>query len=154
MSSSTTISNPQAEAPLAPAAGKVRHGRRRFRHYLRQYYDVRAQYIEVKVPDHQLSAGKRRYFWGHGPRAIVRRGYYQLIQQARLQGLNWRCVQTPREIATGLTALLPEDAHSVTEVTADYHQARYGPQVPARGLVKTFERLRRFLQKQLRSLTH
>ncbi|HEX3048026.1 MAG TPA: DUF4129 domain-containing protein, partial [Bacillota bacterium] len=95
---------------------------------------------------------KKGYSFGHGPRAVIRRGYYRLIHSARLNGYGWRPDQTPREIAQDLNLKLPESEEALTGITDSYQQARYGPKPPTGGLARLFERLRREVQNRLQFL--
>jgi hypothetical protein len=95
---------------------------------------------------------KRGYFFGRGPRAVIRRGYCRLIHSARLSGYAWRPEQTPQEIAQDLDSKLPESGEALREIADSYQQARYGPTPPSGGLARLFERLRREVQNRLRFL--
>ncbi|HEX7713982.1 MAG TPA: DUF4129 domain-containing protein [Bacillota bacterium] len=88
--------------------------------------------------------------WGRGPRAIIRRGYYRLIQFARESGLKWRHSRTPEELAADLARILPQDGETISTLTEDYLAARYGPEPPAAGRAGRFERLRRVVLNHLK----
>lgn len=92
---------------------------------------------------------RKTHSWGRGSQAIIRRGYFRLIEIARSRGFYWCPAQTPRDIASGLTELLPDAEASITEITADYRQARYDRQEPSPEKVRLFEKLRRVLQRRL-----
>lgn len=95
---------------------------------------------------------RRRRFWGRGYRAVIRRGYFLLVDRARRQGLPWRSSQTPGEIADRLKEALPGEEKVVDELTGSYRLARYGPREPSRLLAKAFEDLRRAVQKRMSRL--
>lgn len=105
----------------------------------------------VSFPDRRRKKRKRR-FWGRGYRAVIRRGYFLLVDQARRQGLYWQNSQTPGEIADRLKDVLPGEENAVEELTGSYRLARYGPREPSRLLAKAFEHLRRTVQKRLSGL--
>src|SRR5690554_6870392 len=95
---------------------------------------------------------RKRLFWGRGYRAVIRRGYFRLVYQARRQGLPWRNSQTPGEIAGRLKEALPGEENTIDELTGGYRLARYSPREPSRLLAKAFEHLRRAVQKRLSGL--
>jgi hypothetical protein len=99
-------------------------------------------------------SGKKNiaHSWGRGPQAIIRRGYYRMVDMARSRGFGWQPSQTPQDIATGLNGLLPDEEKAIREITVNYQQARYGPSEPPPEKVLLFERLRRTLERQLRLL--
>lgn len=88
--------------------------------------------------------------WGRGPRAVIRRGYYRLIQFSRMNGLKWRRSRTPEELATDLARIIPQDGETIATLTEDYLAARYGPEPPAPSRAGRFERLRRMVVNHLR----
>lgn len=91
-----------------------------------------------------------RFQWGRGPQAIIRRGYYRLIQLARRSGLSWRRTRTPEELAADLARILPQDEEVIVTLTEDYQMARYGPEPPAASRAGRFERLRRVVLNHLK----
>lgn len=97
--------------------------------------------------------GKERpvYYWGRGSNAVVRRGYFHLITEARAKGLAWRGQQTPEETAEKLQTMLPGEEAAIREITGTYHRARYGPPSLARELAAAFENLRWRLQSLLKN---
>ncbi len=98
-----------------------------------------------------LEKGQRHkaHLWGRGSQAIIRRGYYRLIGIARGQGFHWHPAQTPLDIASELTRMLPDEKISINEVTADYQLARYGLAEPPAEKIRLFERIRRTIQRRL-----
>lgn len=107
---------------------------------------------QSRLESDPVSRGRKRkeiLTWGRGSRALIRRGYYRLLSKARQQGLLWQASQTPEEIGTALTAMLPEAEEAVKHVTAVYQEARYGPVDPSREKLFSFERRRRVLEKGL-----
>ncbi len=104
------------------------------------------------IVDNRLPKKKRRiYSWGDGLRAAIRRNYYRLIRQGQKDGLNWHPSQTPKEIANNLTTLLPAEKGIITEITTDYHQARYAPAEPGYKMVQNFLKRVRLLIQRLRA---
>ena len=93
---------------------------------------------------------KKIHFWGQGRQAVIRRGFYRLVAAARTQGLAWHSTDTPQEISSGLTGMLPDQREALSEITTDYQLARYGPFEPTPEKVKLFERLRRLVQLRLK----
>lgn len=91
------------------------------------------------------------YHWGHGASAIIRRGYFHLISEARTNGLVLIKQQTPEETGEKLQELMPEEKTAIGEITGAYHRARYGPSGITRELVTSFESIRWALQKRLKS---
>ncbi len=108
---------------------------------------------DTDFPDgSQPEEKNKRYSWGRGPQAVIRRGYYRTVEQARSHGLQWEPSHTTQDIASGLNELLPEEAKAINEITFNYQQARYGSSEPPLEKVRLFERLRRGLERQLRLL--
>ncbi|MGE5557631.1 MAG: hypothetical protein ACM3WV_03355 [Bacillota bacterium] len=102
--------------------------------------------------DEPLAAHKtRRYFWGFGRKAVVRREYYNLVDNARLHGMAWKAADTPAEIGEGLARLSGKPGETA-EITAVYLQARYGKDVPLRPEVLDYigkcRRVRKLIQRQ------
>jgi hypothetical protein len=116
------------------------------------FFSKRDQQSDIKneVESQKKVAKNKPHFWGRGSQAIIRRGYYRLIGIARTHGFHWQPTQTPQDIASELTGLLPDEKGSITEVTENYQLARYGLKEPPIEKVTLFERIRRTLQRRLR----
>lgn len=99
-------------------------------------------------------SGKKNiaHSWGRGPQAIIRRGYYRIVDMARSRGFRWQPSQTPQDIALGLNRLISDEEQAIHEITTHYQQARYGLNEPPPEKVRLFERLRRTVERRLRLL--
>ena len=101
--------------------------------------------------EERLPKEKAPFLRESGPRMIVRRGYYQVVQRGRRSGLNWQASQTPEETAVELTKLLPTEEESIKEITVDYQQARYGHKELEKDLVRLFLQRVRTIMSRLRT---
>jgi hypothetical protein len=122
------------------------------RHRAQRIVWLRKRHSEKDVASQGSRNSKRHrsLWWGKGPKALIRRGYYRFIGHARAKGFRLKTTQTPQEIAKELAVRLPGDENELAEITASYHEARYGPEEPAQEKVRIFEELRRRLQGRMR----
>lgn len=124
--------------------GVVRWGREGLgKQWLRRRADSDLENLNIKRK-------KTIFSWGKGPKAIIRRGYYHLVEEAKSQGMPLLKHQTPGEIAETLKRMLPEDQPDLDNITDTYRAARYGATSPETATISFFEQLRRTLQGKLK----